>query len=94
MRQIAQFVTRDLEKNYAKTKIFQNSLTAGHDRINKLPRRHQDNTKFIYTRGKTDILNKKKKLKEGYTHISKYTTDKYMKTAVWMSPIDHELENI
>ena len=60
LRQIAQFVTRDLEKNYAKTKIFQNSLTAGHDRINKLPRRHQDNTKFIYTRGKTDILNKKK----------------------------------
>ena len=45
-RKIGQFVTRDLEINYTKTKNI-NSVTASRDRINKPLRHHQDNTVYI-----------------------------------------------
>ena len=45
-RKIGQFVTRDLEINYTKTKNI-DSPTAHRDRINKPPRRHQDKTEYI-----------------------------------------------
>ena len=68
-------MTRDSEINDAKTKYqFFNSLTVHRDRINKPPRRHQDNNVYltiirIHERN-TDILNKKKKEVKGGYNIS------------------------